>query len=241
MQLVDLTFPSPEQNVALDEVLLELAETSPQASEYLRLWESPTPMVVVGRSSHVADEVDLTACRRSDVPVVRRSSGGAAVVAGPGCLMYAVVLSTKDRPQLATLAGAHATVLGALVAALSPLVPGVHRAGTSDLALHDRKLSGNSLRVKRSHVLYHGTLLYNFPLSLIAMYLRTPPRQPDYRAARAHDEFVTNIPVSTTELRQALVNQWQAVEQPLDLALIGKRVETLVAEKYSRPEWNFAL
>lgn len=196
MRLVDLTLPSPEENVALDEVLLELAEMSTHSSEYLRLWESPAPMVVVGRSSRVTEEVNLVACRKRGVPVLRRSSGGAAVVAGPGCLMYAVVLSTKDRPPLATLAGAHATVLGALVAALAPLVPGIYRAGTSDLALHDRKLSGNSLRVKRSHVLYHGTLLYNFSLPRISEYLRMPLRQPEYRAARAHDEFVTNIPVS---------------------------------------------
>ena len=50
-------------------------------------------MVVIGRSSRTADEVDLEYCRAEGIPVLRRCSGGAAVVVGPGCLMYSVVLA----------------------------------------------------------------------------------------------------------------------------------------------------
>ncbi len=35
------------------------------------------------------------------IPVLRRASGGAAIVIGPGCLMYALVLSYELRPSLA--------------------------------------------------------------------------------------------------------------------------------------------
>ncbi len=72
---------------------LEDAEHAGQPREILRLWESPQTMVIVGSSTRVADEVNLDACRRMRVPVLRRPSGGAPIVAGPGCLMYAVVLS----------------------------------------------------------------------------------------------------------------------------------------------------
>jgi len=68
--------------------------------------------------------------------------------------------------------------------------------GTSDLAVAERKFSGNSSRVKRGHLLYHGTLLYDFPLGLISDCLRTPPRQPHYRERRSHGEFVNNIPAT---------------------------------------------
>ena len=47
-------------------------------------------MVVVGRSSRLDEEVHLDACRAAGVPVLRRPSGGAAIVSGPGCLMYAL-------------------------------------------------------------------------------------------------------------------------------------------------------
>ncbi|HMO87089.1 MAG TPA: lipoate--protein ligase family protein, partial [Lacipirellulaceae bacterium] len=102
--------------------------------ETLRLWESPHAAVVLGRSSPAA-EVDLAACQAAGIPIVRRASGGATVLLGPGCLAYAVVLDRRTRPELAGVDGAHDLALGRLAAALAALVPGIVRAGTSDLAL----------------------------------------------------------------------------------------------------------
>ena len=98
MKLLDLTLETPAANLALDEALLETADEGADAGEVLRIWESPQPLVVVGRASRVADEVDEASCRAQGIPVLRRCSGGAAVVVGPGCLMYALVLSSRLRP-----------------------------------------------------------------------------------------------------------------------------------------------
>ena len=79
MKLLDLTLDTPEENVALDQALLDHAEAGGEPSELLRLWESPSPMVVIGRSSKIDTEVNRDFCRRADVAVLRRSSGGPAV------------------------------------------------------------------------------------------------------------------------------------------------------------------
>ena len=89
------------ENLALDEALLEEAEAAAQPVETLRLWEARQHAVVIGRSSRMAAEVRGDVCRELNVPVLRRISGGAAVVVGPGCLMYAVVLSLRLRPAVA--------------------------------------------------------------------------------------------------------------------------------------------
>ena len=84
MRLLDLTLDTVAGNLALDEALLQNAESRPEGGdEVLRLWESPQHAVVVGRSSRVAEEVDILACRAGGVPVFRRCSGGAAVAIGP--------------------------------------------------------------------------------------------------------------------------------------------------------------
>src|SRR4051794_20177330 len=100
MRRLHLTLPTAAENVALDEALLDYADDEGSACEILRIWESPQPMVVVGRSSRVAQEINRVECAKRNIPIVRRSSGGAAIVAGPGCLMYAVVLSYQTRPEL---------------------------------------------------------------------------------------------------------------------------------------------
>ena len=81
MRYLDLTLPGAAENLALDETLLQQAEAAGCPTETLRLWEAARPMVVLGRSSKIEAEVHLDACRELDVPVLRRTSGGAAVLA----------------------------------------------------------------------------------------------------------------------------------------------------------------
>lgn len=247
MKYLDLTLPTPAENLALDEALLEWFEEEFPAGEVLRLWESPQPMVVVGRSSRVRNEINESVCRERRCPIVRRSSGGAAVVAGPGCLMYALVLSYQARPDLRDIGRAHAFILSRLVASLGPLLAHagiISRAGTSDLVIRDRtpsavprKVSGNSLRVKRTHLLYHGTLLYAFDLTLIEQCLRMPPRQPDYRDARPHQDFVMNLPASRQQLADAVGAAWPTESELTDFPM--SRVDHLVAERFGSDRWNY--
>jgi lipoate---protein ligase len=237
MQRLMLTLDSPAANLALDEALLDLAEATSPEAEFLRVWESPQPAVVVGRSSRVAEEVDEAACRGRGVPILRRSSGGAAIVAGPGCLMYAVVLRYGERPQLRDLSQAHAFVIDRLVDGLRQRLPLAARQGTSDLAIGARKFSGNSLRAKRTHFLYHGTLLYDFDLPLIATCLRVAPRQPAYRQSRDHADFVANLPLTKQDVEAALLAAWPTSSELIDWP--RERVAQLVRERYGRDEWNF--
>ena len=193
MHLLDLTLPTAAENLALDEALLDEAEAAGEPRETLRLWEPAAPLVVVGRSSKVAVEVRLDACRELNIPVLRRKrrrghrrrSGLPDVRRG---------LSLRLRPELRAVDRAHQFVLGRLAAALQPFAPGLQCRGISDLAIGPRKVSGNSVRCKREHLLYHGTLLYDFQLDLIDRCLRMPPREPDYRAGRPHADFVANLP-----------------------------------------------
>lgn len=236
MELLDLTLPTPEENLALDEALLDEAEAASEPRETLRLWEAPSVLVVVGRNSRLAEEVNLDACRAAGIPVLRRASGGSAIVAAPGCLMYAVVLSYAKRPHLRMLDQAHDFVLGTTLAALGPLSAELAHCGTSDLALGAAKVSGNSLRCRRHGFVYHGTLLYDFPIALADRLLKLPPREPDYRRGRVNRSFLTNLPASGETLRQLLIDTWQA--RPADRQWPRERVAELVATRYSQPDWN---
>ena len=235
MRYLDLTLPTAAENLALDEALLEDAEAAGRPAEMLRLWESPQPLVVVGRSSRINVEVRVDACRAAGIPILRRVSGGAAIVAGPGCLMYALVLSYGRRPRLRLLSEAHRYVLGTLAAALRPLAPGVQCRGTSDLAIGEYKFAGNSARCRHDHLLYHGTLLYGFSLELIGRCLAMPPRMPEYRVGRPHGGFVANLPLKARRFGRRLCG----VGCPRALRRLARPATAqLVAEKYGRPEWN---
>lgn len=242
---LSLTLPTAAENLALDEALLEsafpaggvsTAENSAGRGEVLRVWEPAESFVVLGRSSRHDDEVNRIGCRELSVPVLRRASGGATILTGPGCLMYSLILSRVARPALHSIAATHEIVLGALAAALGQQAPGVERAGTSDLAIAGRKFSGNSLRCLHDRVLYHGTLLYDFPLERIGRCLRMPPRQPDYRAGRDHVAFVMNLPLG----RESIVSTLRAAfgaDEPCDTWPM-ERTRQLAVEKYAAAAWT---
>ncbi|MCA9235386.1 MAG: lipoate--protein ligase family protein [Planctomycetales bacterium] len=243
MHLLPLTLDEPAANLALDEALLDAAETGGGPAGILRLWEPVEHFIVLGRSSRAELELNREACRADAVPVLRRASGGATIVAGPGCLMYAVVLDATFDPRLPAIDAAHEAVLERIAAALAPLIPGAARSGTSDLTLPPaeatgprRKFSGNSLRCRRRTVLYHGTLLYDFDLALIPRWLAEPPRQPEYRVRRAHGEFVANLPLTRQQLDQALRTAFGADELLPDWP--RGRVAELVAQRYADPKWR---
>jgi len=222
------------ENLAIDEALLEEAHEGRRLRPVARAWVACSPAVVVGSSSRVADEVDLAACRKEGLPVVRRSSGGATVVVGPGCLMWSLVLPCPDGPP--TVERLHASILAAVVAAFGSAGVNLRRRGTSDLVLGDRKVAGNALRVRRGGVLYHGTLLDAFDLGLISRVLRHPPREPDYRESRSHEAFLANLELGGESLQRLIRTAFAADDaaEPCDPA----RTARLLEQRYANEAWN---
>ena len=194
----------PRENVAADTAIFEALERA-EGDETLAVWESRRPAVVVGRFGRIDREVDEPACGADQVPVVRRTSGGGAVLIGPGCLTYALVLSLEARPALRDVARSYDLILGWVAGALG--VPGLRRAGASDLVLGDRKIGGSAQRRGRRALLHHGTVLYAFDAAAMERYLKPPLRQPAYRANRPHAAFVMNVPLEPSLVTDALARR----------------------------------
>ena len=238
IQSIVRTLPTVEENLALDEALLLLAEEG-KAPETLRLWEARSPFVVLGRSSRYQDEVNLESAKSLSAPIFRRISGGASVVAAQGCMFYSLVLDVRQRPALRMLDQAHEFVMAELTEAIRPLVPSIRFDGTCDLVIGDRKVSGNAVRIGRDWLLYHGTLLLNMDPQIVDSLLKHPPREPDYRRGRPHSEFVCNLGVTQEALTQQLVDTFQATNELNWTPDIKKRCEELVEQRYMKPDWNF--
>lgn len=183
---------SPDQQLDQEWQLFQQLEAG-WAECVCRVWETSTPVVVVGRSASIAEHVILDACQADGVRVVRRFTGGGTVVLGPGCLNYAIALPLVSRPGLENVSRSFAVILGVISTALG--VAGLSVAGTTDLVLGDRKVSGNAQRRGRRALIQHGTLLYDFDPELATRYLREPRRQPSYRALRCHEAFLGNLPL----------------------------------------------
>lgn len=234
IKCLDLTLPSPAENLACDEALLDACDAG-SAAQTLRFWASPVYFAVVGYSNAVAREVNVQACRREGVPILRRCSGGGTVLQGPGCLNYALVLRFDDSSPLGTIGGANRHIMKRNAQALEQAIGRpVQIRGITDLAVGELKFSGNAQRRKRQALLFHGTFLLNFDLDRLGRLLQFPSQQPDYRLDRSHGAFVTNLDVEPGVIKAALRSAWNASDELTSVPDCAG----LVREKYLTDDWN---
>jgi len=236
MICLDATFPTPAENLACDEALLDEAEAK-GGPPVLRFWESRSHFIVLGYAGKVTEEADVAACEVAAVPILRRCSGGGTVLQGPGCLNYSLVLPIEESGPTGSISRTNQFVMERNRSALAgALGAPVRVEGYTDLALDGLKFSGNAQRRRKHRLLFHGTFLINFDLALIEKLLLPPPRQPEYRQQRRHSEFLMPLRLSREEVKSALREAWNAEITCMETPTAA--IEALVCQKYSRPEWN---
>ena len=248
MKCLDLTMPTPAENLACDEALLDYCENGYE-HEILRFWEPQTYFAVVGYANRVAGEINQRACRAANIPVLRRCSGGGTVLQGPGCLNYSLILKIAEDGPLRGIASANRFILERNRAALGTLPPPagprpeppsaqpqIMLQGHTDLSIGGRKFSGNAQRRKKCFLLFHGTFLLHFDLGLIEETLPLPSRQPEYRLNRAHADFLVNFAAPADSVKRVLRQAWRAFD-PLE-CLPRDRILLLSRDKYATDGWN---
>ncbi len=237
MKYADLTFPTPEHNLACDEALLDTCEEG-YDQEILRFWEPQEHFIVLGYSRKIHSDVNLSACEARNIPILRRSSGGGTVLQGPGCLNFSLVLKIENSKSLKNITETNCFVMSQNKKAIEPILgSNLKVQGLSDLTLGSLKFSGNAQRRKRYFVLFHGTFLTSLDISLIEELLPIPSKQPSYRNNRPHAAFLTNLNVPAPKLKQAIQKSWKA-DEPLEHIPIEK-INRLVKDRYETRDWNY--
>jgi lipoate-protein ligase A len=232
----------PAENLAADELLLDQCEAG-HGEETLLFWEPRETFVVVGYANQVATEVNVAACEKKGVPIFRRCSGGGTVVQMPGGLNYSLILRITETGATRNITTANQFIMEknrAAIAAEFRIQNSEFRIsvrGHTDLCLNHLKFAGNSQRRRKNFLLFHGTLLLNCDLARISELLLMPSLQPDYRAGRPHEEFITNLNLPAAKVKAALAQEWNVTEELKNPPLA--EMKKLALEKYSAHEWNY--
>ena len=252
MRLLIHSAPSPAEDLALEEAI-QLGLEHGASPPTWRLWQAAAPVVVLGTGLEHAKEVDLQAARAAGVAVLRRHSGGGAVLIGPGVLHFSGFHRFAELPGAQTISGAMQAGLKPVLAALARFGVNAECAGLSDIVVRQhgehadselRKLAGNAQARKRVSVLVHGTLLADPDWALMERVLLIPARVPEYRQGRGHRVFLTSLKElgapadlrSFAEALRAVLGGTSDADKPLPEE--ADKARTLFAEKYSREEWN---
>lgn len=185
-------------NMARDEAMLAAAQPA------ARLYGWRPACVSLGRAQ-TEGQVDLDAARDGGLDVVRRATGGGAILHNESEVTYAIVLPL-DHPGLPRdIAGSFAFLSAGVVAALRHLglpaeiesVPDntretlcyVRKQGTN-VMVNGRKISGGAQRRTDRAVLQHGTIIVERDEARMARIFRTPLAEITARVTSLEEEGV---------------------------------------------------
>lgn len=246
-------------NMALDEVLATSCARG-EGPPTLRLYTWDPPTVSVGYAQALEGEVDLEACRRLGFGVVRRMTGGRAVVhqheltyaiAFPeGLLGPGGIQEDYRRISQGLIAGLRRLGVAADLSRGSVgrgAVSGVCFLSSSrfELSVAGRKLVGSAQRRLRGAVLQHGSLLLD--LDRVAWEAALPALR--HPTASAWAGSVTTV-AALLGTRPPLAGVVAALREGFEEALghplpeiLPSRVEAeaaaaLVRARYAHAEWN---
>ncbi len=202
MNVLCWSAPTVAENLAFDEALARSASTT--GRHLLRFWWGGPPAVVIGANERPEQVVDAEACAVKEVEVLKRCTGGGTVLQTGGVLNYSLVTPAPDHLNLKAAFHLGADLVCAILAALG--ITGTPQ-GISDVAVADRKISGNAQARRWNALLLHGTLLVDFDFDLADKVLRHPPREPEYRRGRSHRDFLVTLRELGSQMDRSVIER----------------------------------
>jgi len=240
-------------NMAIDEAILT-ARLSNMVPNTLRLYRWQPSAVSIGKNQNPQDAVYIEECRKQGVDVVRRISGGGAVLhSADGEVTYSVIAKTASVGKY--IPEVYQRIYAAIADALRLLgISADYNIGDEkncpNLTVNGKKISGSAQVIRKGTVLQHGTVLLDVDFEKMFTLLRVPWAKNCMQVAGIARGKMTSIRemlghvVSAETLsnalslgfKNALRIQLVAGElTPSELDVVGK----LCREKYATDAWNF--
>lgn len=253
-------------NMAVDEALFNAGGRGPEMMT-LRIYSWTPPAVSLGYGQDVEGEIDPRQCDRHGIGLVRRITGGRAVLHDQE-LTYSLV-AQESHPALGSSSGVMIrTVSEALIGTLRQFgIPGelapegrcgmggkddvcFTATGRYEVTVRGKKLAGNAQRRSRGRILQHGSIL------LGPGHRKLPLLMPGH--ARARRDAITRLlnerTVSVSELipRAPSFEEWTDclsrsfleqlnLEGRMDVLDADERrmAESLVRTRYGSADWTY--
>lgn len=163
-----------------------------QSLPFVYSYEQEKTEIVYGPACNPENEIYLYRCLENSIPVEKRRGGGGTVMLSPGVIVTLIVGKRNGKTPVQIFKHIH----NSMILLLDELgIDSVEQKGISDLAIDNRKILGSSLYLGSNPQLYYyqSSLMIQPDNSLMQRYLKHPPKEPDYRKNRSHDNFCTTI------------------------------------------------
>ena len=235
IRVLETGYNNAALNMAIDEVLIENIGDTP----ILRIYGWRPAAVSIGYFQSIREEVDLEKCSKIGVDVVRRLTGGGAVLHETE-LTYSFI--TKQYPQ--NIMESYRWICETIVISIKRLGFDASFVPLNDIVVKGKKVSGSAQTRRKGVLLQHGTLLLDVDVDKMFCVLKVPSEKFKDKIIKDVKERVTSLAGTTFEEMASSLKTSFATK--FDAKLLADTMSTkeinhakwLAERKYNSREWN---
>lgn len=235
IRTVETGFNSAALNMAIDEALIESIGEVP----ILRTYGWRPAAVSIGYFQSMNEEVDVPKCREIGVDIVRRLTGGGAVL-HENELTYSFI--SRRYPQ--NIVESYKWICDAIVISINRLGFDASFVPLNDIVIAGKKVSGNAQTRRKGVLLQHGTILLDVNVNKMFSVLKVPSEKLRDKIIKDVKERVTSLAGTTyddmaTSLKASFAAKFEAklIADTMSTEEIS-HARWLAERKYSNNEWN---
>lgn len=238
-------------NMAIDEAICRLRSQG-KSPNTIRLYRWKPSAVSIGYFQILEQEVDVDACKRLGVDIIRRITGGGAVYHSyEGEVTYSVIVN-QDHPKIPhDILRSYEVICSGITLAMKDLGISAEFKPINDIDVNGKKISGNAQTRRWNVVLQHGTILLDTDIKTMFTVLKISKEKMSDKLIKSAEERVTTIRrelgrrVSFKEAAEALKIAFPKVfDVKLVEGVLSREEKELASklrkQKYSTPEWIFS-
>jgi lipoate-protein ligase A len=223
-------------NMALDEVLMGSANYD---IPILRLYGWRPPAVSIGYFQSIDEEVDVKKCKQMGIDVIRRVTGGGAVL-HESELTYSFI--TKVYPK--NIMESYKLICDPVVMCINKLGFNAKFAPLNDITIDNKKVSGHAQTRKKNTLLQHGTILLDINVEKMFSVLKIPSEKIKDKMIKDVKARVIGLNKTFEQVAYELKGSFSEkflAEIIVDNLTIEEIENTkkLANEKYTSDSWNW--
>ncbi|MBO8168413.1 MAG: lipoate--protein ligase family protein [Thermoanaerobacteraceae bacterium] len=263
-RLINTGYNTGAYNMAVDEVLLRQVSTG-RSKPVIRFYGWKPPAITLGYFQDLEREIDTASCRKRGIDIVRRLTGGRAVLHHYE-VTYSVIAPEKDERVSGTIIQSYLKISRGLVAGLrslgipAELTPHGKKPGPDstaacfeapswyEIVIDGKKLVGSAQTRKNGTLLQHGSVLLDLDVEELADTIK-------FKRPEIKERFIKSFPRKACAVNQVMDRKFdfdtvaaaltKGFEQEFRITLVPENLtveeQALVRDlvpKYTSPDWN---
>jgi lipoyl(octanoyl) transferase len=267
-RLLDTGVNNAFYNMAVDEAVMK-AHREGLVPPTIRFYQWSPPGLSLGYFQKAGKEIDDNACKRHNIDIVRRLTGGRAILHDDE-LTYSIVISEESNYLPLSVIKSYKIISEGIMIGLNRLgikaemkavdenkkaPKGISAAcfdapSWYEIVVDKKKLVGSAQTRQQGIILQHGSILFTIDVDRLYELLKMPDNRVRERMKQYFLEKATALNLVSTEdidinkLKNELIKGWEATFniKLLPAELIDREIEWIIElekEKYQSYDWNF--